>query len=161
MGKLVYKKMSLFSAPEGSLLVHACNCKGVWGSGIAKKFKELFPSAYRLYSEGCENLGLVGTSHLYTAGDINGKVYWIGNLLNSSGYGATLDTEDEILVNTVLAINNLCYNLEKNELTTVYSNKFNSGLFKVPWEKTEAIIKVFSDRYNLTWVICDPNLDEK
>jgi hypothetical protein len=31
-----YHKMSLFDVPTGSVLVHAVNNQGVWGSGIAK-----------------------------------------------------------------------------------------------------------------------------
>lgn len=161
MEKLIYKKMSLFNAPEGSVLVHACNCKGVWGSGIAKEFKERFPAAERIYKETCDSFGIIGTAQLISSYDVkqNSSNYWIGNLLTSRGFGSTLDTEDEILVNTVLALWNLCSNLQSKNINTVYSNKFNSGLFKVPWEKTEAIIKVFANRYDLTWVICDPNLD--
>ncbi|KAK4904538.1 ADP-ribose 1''-phosphate phosphatase, partial [Elasticomyces elasticus] len=31
---------SLFDSPDGSALIHACNCMGVWGSGIANDFRE-------------------------------------------------------------------------------------------------------------------------
>lgn len=157
MNHIVYKKMSLFDAPEGSVLVHACNGQGVWGSGIAKEFKARFPSAYRAYQEFCHELGLVGTAQLVSTAGPDGSIYWIGNLINSSGYGSRLDDQEEILVNTVLSLNNLCANLDNKEIRTVYSNKFNSGLFKVPWERTEAIIKVFANRYDLTWIVCDPN----
>lgn len=163
MAQLFYRKMSLFSAPQGSVLVHACNAKGVWGSGIAKEFKERFPTAERLYKDLCRDFGIVGTSQVISSYDVkqDGKTYWIGNLINSSGFGTTLDSKSEVLVNTILALNSLCYNLEDKGINTVYSNKFNSGLFRVPWEETEAFLKVFIDRYDLTWVICDPNLDEK
>lgn len=160
MSRLIYKKISLFDTPEDSVLVHACNGKGAWGSGIAKEFKKRFPEAYKQYSNYCKEFGFVGMAQLITATDPEGSSYWIGNLINSAGYGSILDTEDEIMVNTVLAINNLCFQLESKGLNTIYSNKFNSGLFKVPWEKTEAIIKVFVNRYNLTWIVCDPNLEE-
>lgn len=154
--------MSLFNAPEGSVLVHACNCKGVWASGIAKEFKERFPAAERIYKDACHDFGIIGTAQLISSYDIkqNSATYWIGNLLTSSGFGNTLDTQDEVLVNTVLALWNLCSNLQSKNIDSVYSNKFNSGLFKVPWMKTEAFLKVFVDRYDLTWVICDPNLEE-
>ncbi|KAF3891950.1 hypothetical protein GY631_4499 [Trichophyton interdigitale] len=29
----------LFLAPEGAALIHACNCQGSWGKGIALEFK--------------------------------------------------------------------------------------------------------------------------
>lgn len=155
--------MSLFEAPERSLLVHACNGQGVWGSGIAKEFKNRFSLAHRLYREFCEeNDDSTGKSKICSD---NG--YWIGNLITSKGYGTMLETEDSILVNTTLAINDLLTKLNKNELsnlslnTEIYSNKFNSGLFRVPWEKTEKILNVFVDKYNINWIICDPNLNEK
>lgn len=162
MSKLIYKKMSLFDSPEQSVLVHACNAQGVWGSGIAKEFHRRFPASERLYKDLCKDFGIVGTAQLISSYDTTtGKTYWIGNLITSSGYGSTLDSKAEVLVNTILALQNLCFNLESKGIKEVYSNKFNSGLFKVPWEETEAFLKIFIERYDLTWVICDPNLGEQ
>ena len=152
MGSITYKKMDLFSAPKDSILVHSCNAKGVWGSGIAVEFKKRFPGVFLEYNKYCRQLGDVGIAVL-----VPDKNHYVGNLIASSGYADTLDTKDEILVNTTLALNNLCYNIEQKGLEerTVYSNKFNSGLFKVPWNETEKILKVFVDRYNLKWVVCE------
>ncbi|KAJ5901529.1 hypothetical protein N7495_002057 [Penicillium taxi] len=44
---------NLFDAPEGSALIHACNSRGIWGSGIAKEFKERYPTAYGIYRNHC------------------------------------------------------------------------------------------------------------
>ncbi|GES62242.1 phosphatase [Aspergillus terreus] len=62
----------LFSAPDGAGLIHACNCEGSWGGGIAKAFREKvwihpipvfellndsisqYPTAYKIYHEHCK-----------------------------------------------------------------------------------------------------------
>lgn len=149
---ITYKKMSLFDAPEGSILVHACNAKGVWGSGIASEFKKRFPSSYEKYKNYCYNFGGLATSIVFEENN-----YFICNLITSSGFGKYVDDEDSILVNTTLALNKF---LEQEYLghfskRTIYSNKFNSGLFNVPWEKTEKNLKVLVERYNVEWVVCE------
>ncbi|KAK2801276.1 ADP-ribose 1''-phosphate phosphatase [Onygenales sp. PD_10] len=46
----------LFSdAPEGAVLIHACNCQGSWGSGIAEVFKRRYPAAYLIYHAHCHS----------------------------------------------------------------------------------------------------------
>lgn len=157
MSGLVIKKMDLFDAPKGSVLVHACNAKGVWGSGIAVGFRENFPQAHKEYVTYCRRFGLVGTAPVF-----EDKGYHIGCLITSSGFAGTLDEKDIIIVNTVLALNQFCStehwkHFSKRE---IYSNKFNSGLFRVPWQETERILKVLVDRYDLTWTVCDPSMEE-
>lgn len=149
---LVYKKMNLLDAPKGSVLVHACNAKGVWGSGIAKEMKKRFPEAYKDYKHFCNMIWYpVGR---YYMSDENDKC--IVSLITSEGYGDSVDSPNEILVNTSVALHDLAaHHFAYNNTMTVYSNKFNSGLFKVPWEETEKIIKVFVDKYNLDWVVCE------
>lgn len=39
----------IFDAPANTLIVHACNCQGSWGAGIAKAFKDRYPKAYMEY----------------------------------------------------------------------------------------------------------------
>jgi len=53
MSKVVTIKASLFTAPEGSIIIHACNTKGVWGSGIAAAFAKIFPDARNVYAKAC------------------------------------------------------------------------------------------------------------
>lgn len=151
-----YKKMSLFDAPKNSVLVHACNAKGVWGSGIAKEFKSLFPNAFEEYNKYCNtNLPYhtVGTA-LVTKPE---NSYKIGCLITSSDFGARLNAEQLILNHTKHALDNL---VENSNESVYYSNKFNSGYFKVPWEKTEKLIDDFVKKYNKVWVICNPDLKE-
>ncbi|KKZ61578.1 ADP-ribose 1''-phosphate phosphatase [[Emmonsia] crescens] len=39
----------LFDAPEGAALIHACNCQGSWGKGIAQVFRQKYPAAYQIF----------------------------------------------------------------------------------------------------------------
>lgn len=155
MGQIIYKKMSLFVAPKGSYLVHACNAQGIWGSGIAKEFKTRFPKSFNEYNEFCRE-------YPRDVGPTTGKCCITKEkvvcLITSNGFADTLDKVDNILSYTSLALLDLL-NASKNK--EFYSNKFNSGLFKVPWEDTKAILKSYVDMYDLTWTVCDPNLEEE
>lgn len=151
MGKLIYKKMSLFGAPKGSVLVHACNSKGVWGSGIAKDMKTRFPKAFENYNNECLLYPMIAEFDFTMENE-----YKIASIITSKSYGNDVDSKDEILVNTSIALNELCRYLDDNDDNDlIYSNKFNSGLFKVPWEETEKILKILVDRYHLIWTICE------
>ncbi|KAI6799733.1 hypothetical protein KC363_g2617 [Hortaea werneckii] len=64
---VVESKGDIFAAPSNSLLIHACNCEGSWGAGIAKAFKTHCPSAYEVYHAHCISHGpedLIGTALL-------------------------------------------------------------------------------------------------
>lgn len=163
MGSLTYKKMSLFDAPKESVLVHGCNAQGVWGSGIAVPFKTNHPKAFKEYSEFCASAlrinpkyGAVGRA-LLTSED-NG--HRVGCLITSVNYGSKKDSTGAITMQTILALKDLLGYLNTYQLVTepIYSNKFNSGLFNVPWQTTENILKYFTQRYDINWVVCDPNL---
>lgn len=38
----------IFSSPDGSVLIHACNCQGAWGAGVAAAFRTKYPAAYKV-----------------------------------------------------------------------------------------------------------------
>ncbi|OTA22794.1 hypothetical protein BTJ68_13956 [Hortaea werneckii EXF-2000] len=65
--KVIESKGDIFAAPSNSLLIHACNCEGSWGAGIAKAFKTHYPSAYQIYHAHCTSHDpedLIGTALL-------------------------------------------------------------------------------------------------
>jgi ADP-ribose 1''-phosphate phosphatase len=132
---ITYVKDSLFNAPAGSILIHSCNCRGVWGSGIAKQFAERFPAEKNYYTEECKKYGksLLGSCLFIPAGD-----YTIACLFTSDGYGMEVDSVDSILDHTKSAIEQLIYQAKKQPM---HMCKINSGLFQVPWEKTVAILE--------------------
>ena len=143
-----YEKMNLFDAPKESVLVHACNSRGTWGAGIAREFKNKFPNAFYVYNKQCkiQNYRAAGTGVLIRDDD-----YYIGCLITSMDYGLNVSTESDILDYTTKALDCL---LIVKELK-FYSNKFNSGLFRVPWEKTEIILNDFVNKHNIDWTVCD------
>ena len=54
MSRIIYKRGDPFAqSGEDKILVHACNCKGVWGSGIAVEFAKRFPFAHADYVRLC------------------------------------------------------------------------------------------------------------
>lgn len=157
---IVYKKGSLFDAPKGSLLLHAVNAKGVWGSGIAKQFHERFPESFNYYNMWCSlssnARGWVG--RFGSAPEENG--YTIGWFCTSSDYGDKKDSKDLVLDYTRKALENMFYD-EKNwglVLPPIHSCKFNAGLFGVPWEETEKVLlDVFNkEGYNKIWTVWEP-----
>lgn len=168
---ITHKKMSLFDAPEGEIIVHACNSMGMWGSGIAKPFADNYKKSYKAYQRFCEyhndysgsacGLGQLSTNPI-------GEKHYVGYIVTSHEYGPRKDPPELIKIHTALALDSFCksvYNFlslnrgEDGEMTkvNVYSNKFNSGLFAVPWEDSELILKTVLKRYkNINWIVCDP-----
>lgn len=135
-----HHKGSLFDAPKGSFVGHACNCQGVWGSGIAVEFKKRFKKSWDLYRETCmANLisqtpkRLLGTAYATAERD-----YGVVCLFTSFDYGKNVDSPEDILESTYLAINDLA--MMYPEITELHIPRINSGLFKVPWERTEEIL---------------------
>lgn len=144
-------KASLFDAPKGSILVHACNAQGVWGSGIAKEFKKRFPESFQFYHELCNDFksDLLGTTIICP--EENG--YVVACLMTSNNYGDFKDPPSEILINTRLALPSLLQ--EKNR--QIFSCKINAGLFNVPWESTQIIIEdiIAESGYTDPWTVCE------
>ncbi len=163
MGSVTYAKMSLFDAPKGSILAHGCNAQGVWGSGIAKPFKDKYPKSWEEYNKHClhqiainPEFGAVG--HGLLTSEENG--HRVACLITSTNYASKKDPPGQILMQTILALKDLMSHLNTYELLTnpIYCNKFNSGLFNVPWPNTEKVLKYYADRYDLNFVVCDPDL---
>ena len=150
-----YKRMSLFDSPAESAIMHAVNALGVWGAGIAKEFKERFPNTYKQYNRYCtqNEKNPVGTTLVGFEND-----FIIGNLITSYGYGKDVDPPDEILKNTEKALHEFFEYLEQQHVKNVYCNKFNSGLFKVPWEDTEKLLEHMSKSFGINVIVCDPQL---
>jgi ADP-ribose 1''-phosphate phosphatase len=155
---LRYEKGSLFDAPEGSYIAHACNTQGVWGAGIAYGFKLRYPKANEIYSDFCNRTlteDCIGSSLIIP------DKHNIVCLFTSEGFGKQVDKNKVILENTLKALVNFCEQLTENQLflgmnDVVYSNRFNSGLFGVPWELTEKALKHVLAQYpRIVWIVRD------
>lgn len=163
---IAYKNMSLFEVEKETIIVHACNSQGVWGSGIAKVFKEKYPHSFVDYNKFCllanEERGTAcGRASLSTYHE--SEPHWVGWIVTSHHYGHFKDSPDLIKIHTTLALHELCKKIylahpkEDNPVIEVHSNKFNSGLFGVPWEDSELILKtVLKDFKRINWTVCDP-----
>ncbi|QPG72806.1 hypothetical protein FOA43_000108 [Brettanomyces nanus] len=175
MSLICYAKGDLFELTKKAsrgpvLLAHACNCKGVWGGGIAFAFKQRFYSAYKLYHNYCLQFKLnpkklLGTSLLLPVSPKDrGFIRGIGEqiiivCLFTSVMGE--ETENEIASNTENAMIDLKKQLSDpkfvgNEQVRDILNhaddsadkllinmpKINAGIFSVPWSLTEqALLK--------------------
>lgn len=137
-------KGNLFDAPKGSIIVHACNAQGMWGSGIAKQFAVRYPAAYSVYQEEC---GLNNEPDDILTGTcliIGGLHHVIGCLFTSSNYGSKVSPPKTILAHTRTAILDL---IEQNFLNKeIHMCKINSGLFRVPWELTQEVLEEFPEQ---------------
>lgn len=168
----------IFQAPENAVLVHATNCLGEWGSGIAAQFRRQFPAAYAVYRDVCQGktsgrkdgerlpLGeclLIEPQVDDYGDDAKGKKYWIACLFTSMGYGGRItnenpgrSSEENILRHTrtslrhfvTLLIDQLGQNISSTNSppNEIWMCQFNSGNFRVPWEKSLKVVKgVFAD----------------
>jgi ADP-ribose 1''-phosphate phosphatase len=133
----------------GSILVHAGNALGVWGAGIARQFALRFPLAYQQYrQQRC----CVGEAVLVPVSD----TLVIATLITSSSHGARRDAPDTILANTRTALESLLRQLPRHCSGTALglslrSNRFNSGLFGVPWHRTEEVLQAVT--HDLDWTV--------
>ena len=82
--------------------------------------------------------------------DPQSRIY-VASLITSFHYGQRVDPPDDILANTARAIQSLSkqmheiqQNNRKNAISPIrelWSVRLNSGLFKVPWERTKAVLQ--------------------
>jgi ADP-ribose 1''-phosphate phosphatase len=103
-GITLYEGDLFAHAPTRSVLVHACNTQGSWGSGIAALFKKKYPAAYQVYHDTCVEKGdnLLGTCLLIPTGERD-----IACLFTSKGYGRNVDGKSMILRSTRTAAQDL------------------------------------------------------
>lgn len=146
-----YKTGNLLAAK--GLILHATNAEGAWGAGIALNIKSRFPKSYEEYLYWCNKYSydLVG-SYVKLQPEYNNQIIC---LFTSGTYGARLPSMEIILANTNKAVTALIASMPYNSV--INSNMFNSGLFKVPWDKTEAIINAcLKARPDIQWVVYKP-----
>ncbi|MCJ1265968.1 ADP-ribose 1''-phosphate phosphatase [Lobaria immixta] len=118
MANITEQTGDIFSAPANTVLIHACNAKGVWGSGVALAFKKKFPKAFQAYAAHCKppssnpaNLAdhqraLAGTAFLLPPSPPQ-ENHWIACLFTSVGYGRSVDSPEQIMANTERAVADL------------------------------------------------------
>lgn len=139
----------IFGAPSNSVLLHACNCKGSWGAGIAATFKTRYPAAYERYKAHCAKFGatsLAGTAYIIQPADSNKFQHYVGCLFTSAGYGKSKDPPFKILSNTKSAVNDMLKQLtvmrqDRININDIRMCRINSGYFGIPWKDTKAVLE--------------------
>lgn len=146
MSDITYIKGDALDAPQDRLLLHACNCKGNWGRGIAKQLADKYPLSYAAHKLGAPftvgNIQIINIDHRV-----------IVCLFTSKGYGYSVDCSSVILQNTSNCLATLAKAYKKSTIT-IASPKINAGLFNVPWEHTERLINTFlEENKNIKWEV--------
>jgi ADP-ribose 1''-phosphate phosphatase len=137
----------LFDAPARSILVHACNCQGKWGAGIARNFKKFYPQAFRVYKDHCDRYTadqLLGTTLVIPPCEEDERSCWhyIGCLFTSEVAGKKKGSPSKILAATHASMTALLELLERStDIEGIYMCKINAGLFNVPWEETKKVLE--------------------
>lgn len=154
---LQYIKGDLFAAQSSgiSILAHACNPFGLWGGGVAAVFRKKYPYANNLYAQHCKtNNNLLGTCLLVPTSPSRETLV---ACLFTSDFNCT---PKEILSYTEQSLNDLSAQLKtvdnlevSNNLPVVNLPKINSGIFAVPWEDTEAILKKKEDIHFIVYTL--------
>ena len=156
----------ILSAPNNAVILHATNCLGEWGSGIALALKKALPHAFKRYREYCDSAttpeSLAGRCLLIPPQveddeSNDKKMLWVGCLFTSVGYGRkTKSTPGRSSQADILAFTNKALEGFREQLkgrakdarpAEVWMCQFNSGSFKVPWKKSEAIARQVLDEW--------------
>lgn len=142
------KTGAIFEAPDNTVIIHACNCMGSWGAGIAAAFKARYPNAYEIFKQHCENStpeSLVGSAFLIPPVEEKGPRHFIGCLFTSGKYGRARDSPAQILKNTGPAVKDLVSAMVQlsgeGRIEEIRMCQINSGLFSVPWQESKAVIE--------------------
>ena len=175
--------MALRSLPKGSYLVHATNCLGEWGAGFALELRGIFPGAYLQYRTHCDSFKasaearyatreLVARCHIIPPQDSDvaagAPEIFIVCLFTSHGYGRAnkarakpgVDRPVQVLSQTKQALSRLRAQLEEHGESDanikIYSPMFNSGAFKIPWQKTVELIRQSFNGWEGQWFVLEP-----
>lgn len=164
-----------------TFLAHGCNCLGSWGAGVALELRELFPNAFETDRQSCQEIqsraSLPGTCLLIpyestwplASADPAAPKVFIACLRTSIGFGKPnqrtnnpgLDSKDLVIAQTRAALRDLRAQLEemgeeRQKEIVIWSPKFNSGAFKVPWEETEGLIEEVFAGWTGKWCLMQP-----
>ena len=152
----------IFECPPGSVIVHSCNCIGVWGRGFAKTLADLYPEQYDEYRDHCKSANqktraqsfkpqLRGTALLCEPpASKDRRNHAVGCLFVKAKPGPTPsygDNRQQILAHTKTSFEDLLLQVAKHagqhsgsKMPELHLPKINSGLFNVPWEMTKKTI---------------------
>ncbi|AQZ17706.1 POA1 (YBR022W) [Zygosaccharomyces parabailii] len=148
------------------IIIHSCNCGGSWGGGIARQLGNRYPKAEQAYVNACEKYGnkLLGKC-LFIPSYKDANVI-ICCLFTAEIGGSNYDLRASILKYTEQALNNVrkwIYGDEGGKSDPIETGinsatqhntlkdyklempKINSGIFGIPWQETENILRKFGN----------------
>lgn len=155
------------------IIIHSCNCNGSWGGGFAYQLAQRYPRAERDYMDICEKYGTKLLGKFVLIPSYRSEKLLIGCLFTSSFGGTKHDSGESILRYTKLSLDDMSMKLGRNpridqdEVDTfaakfmknvqwkmetpvsqyaVEMPKINSGIFGVPWERTEQVLTRYTDK---------------
>ncbi|GLI72079.1 ADP-ribose 1''-phosphate phosphatase [Penicillium ochrochloron] len=144
----------LFNAPEGSGLIPAyriyqSHCRGYARSKEPVEIVSALPVPHGAQTVFYLPLGtalvIPPQPEDYNSGS---KKHWIICLFTSRGFGRRVDPPNTILNSTRAALRDLKEKLldllidgTESSPTALYSCQFNSGLFRVPWWRTQGLVE--------------------
>lgn len=173
-----YIKGDLFShraslTTKKTIFAHACNCRGSWGAGVASVFYKKYPSAFEIHKDYCRKFHskLLGTTQLIPTqasdpgnSDNNAALPYVACLFTSDFAGMKKLSPPDIVHYTDLAMQDLLKQFEEidtaefeeeNGKIVVNMPKINAGLFAVPWEETEAVLKKYDSHLHINVYVID------
>ncbi|CEP63539.1 ADP-ribose 1''-phosphate phosphatase LALA0_S08e04808g [Lachancea lanzarotensis] len=151
------------------ILIHSCNCNGSWGGGIAYQLGVKYPKAEKDYNEICERFGSQLLGKFVLIPSYSDSTLLIGCLFTATFGGSNQGSGSDILHNTELSLEDMRILLQQpvkrstNDIDVFLSQymenvkgnlryqlaeyhlempQINSGIFGVPWPKTEALLKL-------------------
>lgn len=161
---IVYTNDNIFKSLPHSIILHACNCKGSWGAGIAREIARLYPNHYAEYREFCKNVDAIEAlgGCLFINESVDNKTdrsHYIGCLFTNVDYGSKHPTKEQIdsIINaTNQSFQSLLSQIDEGRkngmrIGEIHMPKINAGYFGVPWELTERCINKIIE--NTDWII--------
>ena len=137
---------------NASVFCHQVNCLGVWGSGIAKSMKEIFPDVYEKYRDICvknEYLGLLGNTAI-----IQSDNRYIANMFAQErfGYDGIRYTSYDAFYNCLVLIKEFCEKNAINKIALPY--KIGSDRGGADWNVIYSMIESVFAKTNIMVEIC-------
>lgn len=139
-----YLTGDLFEAPD-DVLVNPVNCLGSMGSGLAKRFKEIYPDNFTLYQEVCERKALrPGVLHIVTT-EFIGFPKWIINFPTKRDWRDPSRLED--IADGLILLNSWA---SQTEVRSVALPRLGCGLGRLEWWDVRRLIETHL-RYETDW----------
>lgn len=137
---------------DALIFCHQVNCLGVWGSGIAKSVREIFPDVYEKYREICvknKYLGNLGNTAIIQSGN-----RYIANMFAQErfGYDGIRYTSYDAFYNCLVRIKEFCEKNNINKIALPY--KIGSDRGGADWNVIYSMIESVFAKTNIMVEIC-------